>query len=91
MLRMDYLRSRKVTLSELGFRVSGQIFPGGKKMFRRENNSCARLQKCAKQELNIITRHSAGDIKPTGGTFVCLAGSIFVGYQYTHRKKRWVS
>ena len=25
------------------------------------------------------------------GTFVCLAGSIFVGYQYTHRKKRWVS
>lgn len=35
-------------------------------MFRRENNSCARLQKCAKQELNIITRHSAGDLKQTG-------------------------
>ena len=48
------------------FRAGGQIFPGGKKMFRRENNSCARLQKCAKQELNIITRHSAGDIKQTG-------------------------
>ena len=60
------------------FRAGGRIFPGGKKMFRRENNSCARLQKCAKQELNIITRHSAGDIKLTGVGHLSVWREVFL-------------
>lgn len=75
-LRMDYLRTGK--RCQNWFRAGGRIFPGGKKMFRRENNSCARLQKCAKQELNIITRHSAGDIKLTGVGHLSVWREVFL-------------
>ena len=89
-LRMDYLRSWQ-TLSEL---VPGRWsdFSGWKENVQTRKQQLRQIAKMRKTGIEYYYETQCRRYKADRcGTFVCLAGSIFVGYQYTHRKKRWVS
>ena len=89
-LRMDYLRSWQM-LSEL---VPGRWsdFSGWKENVQTRKQQLRQIAKMRKTGIEYYYETQCRRYKADRcGTFVCLAGSIFVGYQYTHRKKRWVS
>lgn len=89
-LRMDYLRNWQ-TLSEL---VPGRWsdFSGWKENVQMRKQQLRQIAEMRKTEIEYYyekqcRRYTADRC----GMFACLAGSILVGYQYTHRKKQWVS
>ena len=89
-LRMDYLRNWK-TLLEL---VPGKWsdFSGWKENMQTRKQQLRQIAKMRKTGIEYYYEKQCRRYKvDRWGEFVCLAGSIFVGYQYTHRKKRWVS
>lgn len=84
-LRMDYLRSWQ-TLSEL---VPGRWsdFSGWKENVQTRKQQLRQIAKMRKTGIEYYYETQCRRYKADRcGTFVCLAGSIFVGYQYTHRK-----
>lgn len=89
-LRMDYLRSWQ-TLSEL---VPGRWsdFSGWKENVQTRKQQLRQIAKMRKTGIEYYYETQCRRYKADRcGMFVCLAGSIFVGYQYTHCRKRWVS
>lgn len=89
-LRMDYLRSWQ-TLSEL---VPGRWsdFSGWKENVQTRKQQLRQIAKMRKTGIEYYYETQCRRFKADRcGMFVCLAGSILVGYQYTHRKKQWVS
>lgn len=85
-LRMDYLRSWK-TLSEL---VPGRWsdFSGWKENVQTRKQQLRQIAKMRKTGIEYYYETQCRRYKTDRwGEFVCLVGSIFAGYQYTHRKK----
>lgn len=85
-LRMDYLRNWQTLLELVPGRWSD--FSGWKENVQTRKQQLRQIAKMRKTGIEYYYETQCRRYKADRcGMFVCLAGSIFVGYQYTHRKK----